>query len=80
VSVLEVCSPVGENWPGLSLLEEGTNMVYLMDDLFMLRKRLWELKPSSGRKTAFSTNGAGTTGCYHVEECESTHSSLLVLR
>ena len=27
-----------------------------------------ELKPSSGRKTAFSTNGAGTTGGYHVEE------------
>ena len=22
------------------------------------------------KKTAFSTNGAGTTGCYHVEECE----------
>jgi hypothetical protein len=21
----------------------------------------------SGRKTVFSTNGAGTTGCYHVE-------------
>ena len=32
------------------------------------------------KKTGFSTNGAGTTGCYHVEECESTHSSLLVLR
>jgi hypothetical protein len=39
-----------------------------------------ELKPSSGRKTAFSTNGAGTTGRYHVEECESIHSYLLVLR
>jgi hypothetical protein len=26
-----------------------------------------ELKPSSGKKTAFSTNGAGTTGSYHVE-------------
>jgi hypothetical protein len=39
-----------------------------------------ELKPSSGRKTAFSTNGAGTTGCYHVEECELIHSYLLVLR
>jgi hypothetical protein len=24
-------------------------------------------KTSSGRKTAFSTNGAGTTGGYHVE-------------
>jgi hypothetical protein len=27
-----------------------------------------ELKPSSEKKTAFSTNGAGTTGSYHVEE------------
>jgi hypothetical protein len=33
-----------------------------------------ELKPSSGKKTAFSTNGAGTTGSYHVEECELIHS------
>jgi hypothetical protein len=41
---------------------------------------LRELKPSSGRKTAFSTNGAGTTGCYHVEEWELIHSYLLVLR
>jgi hypothetical protein len=24
--------------------------------------------PSNGKKTAFSTNGAGTTGGYHVEE------------
>jgi hypothetical protein len=39
-----------------------------------------ELKPSSGKKTAFSTNGAGTTGGYHVEECELIHSYLLVLR
>jgi hypothetical protein len=31
-------------------------------------------KPSSGKKTAFSTNGAGTTGGYHVEECELIHS------
>ena len=29
-----------------------------------------KLKPSSGEKTAFSTNGAGTTGGYHVEECK----------
>ena len=29
-----------------------------------------EQKPSSGKKTASSTNGAGTTGSYHVEECE----------
>jgi hypothetical protein len=39
-----------------------------------------ELKPSSGKKTAFSANGAGTTGSYHVEECELIHSNLLVLR
>ena len=38
-----------------------------------------ELKPSSGKETAFSTNGAGTTGRYHVEECELIHSYLLVL-
>jgi hypothetical protein len=37
-----------------------------------------ELKPSSGKKTAFSTNGPGTTGSYHVEECELIHSYLLV--
>jgi hypothetical protein len=29
-----------------------------------------DLKPSSGKMTAFSTNGAGTTGSYHVEEWE----------
>jgi hypothetical protein len=27
-----------------------------------------ELKPSSGKKTAFSTNGDGLTGGQHVEE------------
>jgi hypothetical protein len=37
-------------------------------------------KPSSGKKTAFSTNGAGTTGGYHVEEFELIHSYLLILR
>jgi hypothetical protein len=31
-------------------------------------------------KKAFSTNGAGTTGNYHVEECELIHSYLLVRR
>ena len=30
------------------------------------------------KKTAFSTNGAGTTGSYHVEEWELIHSYLLV--
>jgi hypothetical protein len=39
-----------------------------------------ELKPSSGRKSAFLTNGAGTTGGYHVEECELIHYYLLGLR
>ena len=39
-----------------------------------------ELKPSSGKKTEFSTNGAGTTGSYHVEECKLIHSYLLILR
>jgi hypothetical protein len=37
-------------------------------------------KPSSGKKTALSTNGGGTTGVYHVEECELIHFYLLVLR
>jgi hypothetical protein len=38
------------------------------------------LKPSSGKKTAFSTNGASTTGSYHVEEFELIQSYLRVLR
>jgi hypothetical protein len=33
-----------------------------------------ELKPSSGKKTAFSTNGDATTGGYHVEEYKLIHS------
>ena len=37
-----------------------------------------ELKPSSGKKTAFSTNGAGTTGSYHAEECKLIYSYHLV--
>jgi len=28
-----------------------------------------ELKPSKGRKIAFLTNGAASTGGQHVEEC-----------
>jgi hypothetical protein len=36
------------------------------------------LKPSSGKKAAFSTNGAGSTGDQHVEESELIHSYLLV--
>jgi hypothetical protein len=35
-----------------------------------------ELKPSSGKKTAFSTNGAGSTDGQHVEECKLIHSLL----
>jgi hypothetical protein len=31
-----------------------------------------------GKKTAFSTNSAGSTGGYHIEECELIHSYLLV--
>jgi hypothetical protein len=37
-----------------------------------------ELKKSSGKKTAFSTNDAGLTGGQNVEECKSIHSYLLV--
>jgi hypothetical protein len=33
---------------------------------------------SSGKKIAFSTNGAGTTGGCHVEECKLIHFYLLV--
>jgi hypothetical protein len=29
------------------------------------------LKASSGKKTAFLTNGAGSTGSQHGEECKS---------
>jgi hypothetical protein len=32
------------------------------------------LKPSSEKKAAFSTNGVGSTGGRHVEECKSIHS------
>jgi hypothetical protein len=39
-----------------------------------------ELKSSSGKKTAFFTNGAGTTGGNHAEECKLFHSYLLVLK
>jgi hypothetical protein len=33
---------------------------------------------TSRKKIAFLINGAGTTGCYHVEEWELIHSFLLV--
>jgi hypothetical protein len=32
------------------------------------------------KKTVFSTNGAGTTGGYHVDEIELIHSYLLLQR
>jgi hypothetical protein len=35
-------------------------------------------KTIQGKKTAFSTSCVGTTGGYHVEECELIHSHLLV--
>jgi hypothetical protein len=37
-----------------------------------------ELKTSSSKRIAFSTNGAGLIDDYHVEECELIHSFLLV--
>jgi hypothetical protein len=36
------------------------------------------VKPCSLKRIAFSKNGAGTTGSYHVEECEFIHSYLTV--
>ena len=36
-----------------------------------------EPKPSSGKKTAFLTSGAGSIGSQHVEECKLIHSYLL---
>jgi hypothetical protein len=37
-----------------------------------------ELKPSSGKKIAVSTNGAVSTDGQHVEECKSIYSYLFV--
>jgi hypothetical protein len=37
-----------------------------------------ELKSCSGKKTAFSTNGARPTGGYHVEEWELIYSYLFL--
>jgi hypothetical protein len=37
-----------------------------------------DIKPSNGKKTAFSTSGAGSTGHYHIEEFELFHSYLLL--
>jgi hypothetical protein len=39
-----------------------------------------KLKLFSGKKTVFSSNGAGSPGGYHVEEYELIHFYLLVLR
>jgi hypothetical protein len=36
-----------------------------------------DLKLSSGKRTAFSTNGSATTGIYPVEECELIYSLLV---
>jgi len=33
-----------------------------------------EPKPTNGRKIAFSTNGVGSSGGQHVEECKLIHS------
>jgi hypothetical protein len=35
-----------------------------------------EVKPNNGKRTGFSTNGAGSTGGQHVEKCKSTYSHL----
>jgi hypothetical protein len=32
-----------------------------------------ELKPSSGKKTAFSTNHSSSSSSYHVEDCKLIH-------
>jgi hypothetical protein len=37
-----------------------------------------ELKQSSGENAVFSTNGAGSTGSQHVEECLSIYSYIFV--
>jgi len=37
-----------------------------------------EIELSNGKKTAFSTNVAGSTGGKHVVECKPIHSYLLV--
>jgi hypothetical protein len=36
-----------------------------------------EAKTIQWKKTVFSMNGAGLTDCYHVAECELSHSYLL---
>jgi hypothetical protein len=38
-----------------------------------------ELKSSSGKKTAFSTNGVSLSGNYHIEECELIHFKAFLL-
>jgi hypothetical protein len=58
---------------GIELKTPEMNL-HTCDHLILTR----ELKPSSGKKTAFSTNGAGTSSSFHVEECELIHSYLLV--
>ena len=37
-----------------------------------------DLNPFSGKKTAFSIYGAGSTGSQHVQECKFIHPYLLV--
>jgi hypothetical protein len=41
-------------------------------------KKTKKLKPSSGIKIAFSTNGVGSTDGQDVEDCKLFHSYLLV--
>ena len=53
---------------------------YGMDPEYDSLKMVHPFVSAPNFKTAFLTNGAGTTGGYHVEECELIHSHLLVLR
>jgi hypothetical protein len=70
----------GKNYKHLASWNNGTrglnNFLTLCQDLLIFDKGAktihWE------KKTAFSTNSAGSTAGYHVEEWELIHSYLLV--
>jgi hypothetical protein len=40
-----------------------------MDTYILIKKP----KPYNGKKKASSTDGAGLSGCLHIEECKKTH-------
>ena len=70
--------------PGCSILPQNICFQLLMVSLGTLhwsmvtRSLTIKLKPSSRKKTAFSTNGDVSTVGYHVEEGKLIHSYLLV--